>query len=401
MNMVSRVRNVPVGEIAAINPKGPGSGTLSQDDLVDFLPMSDLSEDGTMAISAQRPYSEVAKGYTAFRGGDVLLAKITPCFENNKIGLADVATDWAFGSTEFHVLRPGKDVDSRYLLHFLRQDAIRMAGEKRMTGSGGQRRVPRSFLEELPIPLPPLAEQKRIAAILDQADALRRLRRRALDHLNTLGQAIFQEMFGTLDQGSGRWPQADLAEVLVDVTNGLTRRARPGEQGKQIVLRLKDIRDGYIDFDHPSRMSLTAKEEAKYRVAPGDLLFIRVNGNPEYVGRNAVFERHSEDAYFNDHVMRVRLNTARIEPTFLSHILNSAFGKSQIAVNRKTSAGQHTINQTGLGAIHVPLPPVQLQARFADRLRKASKKAEQFNLSAAQLDRLFSSLQHRAFTGQL
>lgn len=196
MNMVARVRDVPIGEVAIINPKGPGSGTLSPDDLLDFLPMSDLSEDGTMAVSAQRPYSEVSKGYTAFRAGDVLLAKITPCFENNKIGLADVATEWAFGSTEFHVLRPGKDVDTRYLLHFLRQDAIRMAGEKRMTGSGGQRRVPKSFLEELPIPLPSLAEQKRIVAILDQADALRRLRRRALDRLNTLGQAIFQEMFG-------------------------------------------------------------------------------------------------------------------------------------------------------------------------------------------------------------
>ena len=393
MNMQPRVPSVPLGEIAEIDREGVAPELIPAG--TKYLGLEHIESGGRILAVATVDEGELASTKFRFGPKHLLFGKLRPYLA--KIALPDFE---GVCSTDILPVLPGGKLDRRYLAHFLRQPTMVDFAASRSTGANLPRLSPKS-LAEFAVPLPPLAEQKRIAAILDQADALRRLRRRALDHLNTLGQAIFQEMFGTLDQGSGRWPQADLAEVLVDVTNGLTRRARPGEQGKQIVLRLKDIRDGYIDFDHPSRMSLTAKEEAKYRVAPGDLLFIRVNGNPEYVGRNAVFERHLEDAYFNDHVMRVRLNTARIEPTFLSHILNSAFGKSQIAVNRKTSAGQHTINQTGLGAIHVPLPPVQLQARFADRLRKASKKAEQFNLSAAQLDRLFSSLQHRAFTGQL
>jgi hypothetical protein len=78
--------SVPIGEISEVNPKGPKKGELTSDFEADFLPMADLHEDGSMAVTNRRPYSEVAKGYTAFKRGDVLLAKITPCFENNKLG---------------------------------------------------------------------------------------------------------------------------------------------------------------------------------------------------------------------------------------------------------------------------------------------------------------------------
>lgn len=179
---------VALGKIAEINPRGPKPGEIAPDEVCDFVPMADVKEDGTMSVSNRRPYSEVAKGYTAFLRGDVLLAKITPCFENNKIAIARVKSGYAFGSTEFHVIRADRDrLFAPYLTYLLRQDDVRDVGEKRMTGSAGQRRVPKAFLEDLEIPLPPLEEQKRIAAILDQADALRRLRARAMDRLNVLG----------------------------------------------------------------------------------------------------------------------------------------------------------------------------------------------------------------------
>ena len=206
--------NVPLAEIAEINPRGPSAGLLQSDELVDFVPMEAVTEDGRMAPKGQRPFREVAKGYTAFQNNDVLVAKITPCFENNKITRANIRTLFAFGSTEFYVIR-GHDeqLDTKYLTFFLRQDRIRHAGERRMTGSAGQRRVPKSFLQELKIPLPPLEEQKRIAAILDKADRLRRLRQCAIDKLNTLGQAIFQEMFGDPTANNRAWPTKKLSEV--------------------------------------------------------------------------------------------------------------------------------------------------------------------------------------------
>ncbi len=86
-----------------------------------------------------RRFEEVATGHTVFRNGDLLVAKITPCFQNNKIGQAILRHEVGVGSSEFHIVRPNPDlVDARYLLHFLRQDRVRIEGEQRMTGSGGQ-----------------------------------------------------------------------------------------------------------------------------------------------------------------------------------------------------------------------------------------------------------------------
>src|SRR5207253_2857111 len=107
---------------------------------------------------------QVSKGYTFFRDGDLLLAKITPCFENGKIAQATLNHELGVGSTEFHVIRPDRmRVSDRFLLRFLRQPRIRLSGERRMTGSAGQRRVPEAFISELELPLPPLEERRRIA----------------------------------------------------------------------------------------------------------------------------------------------------------------------------------------------------------------------------------------------
>ncbi|MGI4779930.1 MAG: restriction endonuclease subunit S [Janthinobacterium lividum] len=180
-----------LSEIAWLNPLLDAK--LDANAQVAFVPMAAVSAT-TAAVETvlARPYSEVSKGYTAFKDGDVLLAKITPCFENGKIAQAQLPLPYGFGSTEFHVVRPRVAMaDARYLLHYLRQENVRTNGTRRMTGSGGQRRVPASFLSELQVPLPPLAEQRRIGAILDQAEALRAQRRAAIAQLDSLGRRFF------------------------------------------------------------------------------------------------------------------------------------------------------------------------------------------------------------------
>ncbi len=160
-----------LGAVAQINPKAP---KIAADTEVSFVGMADLNISNAQTESNfVRLFSEVSKGYTIFADRDILVAKITPCFENNKIGQARLQRGIGVGSTEFHVIRPDARLDSRYLLHFLRQDRIRRQGELRMTGSAGQRRVPADFLKQLEIPLPPLAEQRRIADLLDRSHTLR------------------------------------------------------------------------------------------------------------------------------------------------------------------------------------------------------------------------------------
>ena len=205
--------SVPLAQVAALNPRL--LKTLSDQTPISFVPMAAVSAEEAMVTSPmERPYVEVRKGYTYFESGDVLVAKITPCFENGKIAEAVLPRQYGFGSTEFHVVRPKSgQLEGRYLHYFLRQTRIRIEGERRMTGSGGQRRVPEDFLAQLVIPLPPLPEQRRIAAILDQADALRAKRREALAQLDSLTQSIFIEMLGNPVDNPNGWEVAPLGEV--------------------------------------------------------------------------------------------------------------------------------------------------------------------------------------------
>ena len=129
---------VALGEVCDFNPKTPRE--LGDDLPVSFLPMASMGEDGRVAKLETRSLGEVRKGYTFFRRDDVLAAKITPCYENNKIGIAHISTECGFASTEFHVISPDETkLDRRYLTYFIRRDGLRRLGEKRMTGSAGQK----------------------------------------------------------------------------------------------------------------------------------------------------------------------------------------------------------------------------------------------------------------------
>src|SRR5699024_10557664 len=137
---VSTARTRTLREIAQLNPR---AAQLEPEDEVAFVGMADLDDVSARTTSdTRRPYSEVSKGYTPFRNGDLLAAKITPCWQNGKIGVATLDVEHGVGSTEFHVIRPDDEVNPRYLLHFLRTPEVRETGTLRMTGSGGQRRVP-------------------------------------------------------------------------------------------------------------------------------------------------------------------------------------------------------------------------------------------------------------------
>ncbi len=122
-----------------------------------------------MDSSIQRRLDEVRRGYTAFREGDVLFAKITPCMENGKSAVAlSLSSEIGFGSTEFHVLRPHKDIDAQFLYYYVAQKSFRQFARTFMTGTAGQLRVPAAFLTKVSCPLPPTAEQHRIVAAIEQ-----------------------------------------------------------------------------------------------------------------------------------------------------------------------------------------------------------------------------------------
>ena len=158
---------VPLGETCTVNPRA-ARHAVPDDTLVTFVPMAAVdSRTGTISVREQRRLAEVANGFTAFEEGDVLFAKITPCMQNGKAAIARRLTNGiGRGSTEFYVLRPGPRILGEYIWHFVRQPRFREAAKRSFTGTAGQQRVPKSFMENASIPLPPLHEQRRIVDIL-------------------------------------------------------------------------------------------------------------------------------------------------------------------------------------------------------------------------------------------
>jgi type I restriction enzyme S subunit len=399
-------RTARLSQVADLNPVL--AETLADEDQISFVPMSAVSaETASTTTGEDRSYSDVSKGYTPFLDGDLLVAKITPCFENGKIAQARLTHRFGFGSTEFHVVRPrAGHMDARYLLHFLRQKHLRLAGERRMTGSAGQRRVPVGFLADLEVSLPSLSEQRRIADILDRADALRAKRRAALAQLDALIQSIFVDMFGdpaTNPKGWGIEPMRDLV-----------REFRYGTSNKsQLVgspaLRIPNVINGIIDLTEIKMVPVEAAEFARLRLVDGDMLFVRTNGNPDFVGRCAVFESSfaAESGFPGDqfvyasYLIRARLLLGKISPIYLREFMLGPEGRRALRSRSKTSAGQYNLNAEGLGAIAVPVPPLVIQREFVRRVTDVEVLRAVHKASLVELDALFASLQHRAFGGEL
>lgn len=161
-----------LSEVCEIRPpKGEVRERLAGDDLVSFLPMEDMGINEKFVHATQeKPLSTVQGSYTYFADGDVLLAKITPCFENGKLGIADGLTNGiGFGSSEYIVFRPDETLSKEWLYYYLSHEAFRVEGAARMSGAVGHKRVSKDFIESCPIPVPPLPEQQRIVGILDAA----------------------------------------------------------------------------------------------------------------------------------------------------------------------------------------------------------------------------------------
>ncbi|MBL8188945.1 MAG: restriction endonuclease subunit S [Acidobacteria bacterium] len=161
---------VVIDEVAEINPALPISN-LPEDTEVSFLPMKAVEEEsGFFNPAMAKKYVEVRKGYTPFVDGDVIFAKITPCMENGKAAVVNkLINGIGFGSTEFHVMRAEpRALLPQYLFFFVIQKAFRKEAQAKMTGSAGQKRVPTTFIQKSPIPIPPLAEQRRIVAKIEE-----------------------------------------------------------------------------------------------------------------------------------------------------------------------------------------------------------------------------------------
>lgn len=374
-----------LGDVCIINPKGK---SLDDDCDVSFVPMQSVSEDGTVDVTTIRKYGEVKKGFTNFQDGDILFAKITPCMENGKGCIANgLKNGMGFGSTEFHVLRPKSElVTSEWIYYLTSWPEFRKECEKNMTGSAGQKRVPKTFLENYQIDIPSLDEQDRITAQLDKVSDLIAKRRAQLDKLDLLVKARFVEMFGDVETNPMNWPTSTIGAVVDSIEagwsgNGTQREKQPGEIA---VLKVSAVTKGYFI---PSECKvLDDQENIKKYVFPqkGDLLFSRANTR-EMVGATAVISEDYPELILPDKLWKIRFIDG-INVHYMKQVLSSKSVREKFsAASTGTSGSMYNVSMDKFKQIKIPVPPADSQDNFSQFVEQTERMK---NYIASSLDKL-------------
>lgn len=292
-------------------------------------------------------------------------------------------------------------VKREYLVRALRSpSAVQHFAQCAGGTSGSMTNITQENIRQTPIRIPGLPEQRRIAAILDQADALRSQRRQALAELDTLSRAVFVEMFGEFGAGSVRWPDRPLGELMTDSTIGLVRAADEfGPDFDVPYVRMNAIgRGGAFLPDLVQRTKADLDEQKRFALKPGDLLFNTRNSR-ELVGKTALF-REQGLYVFNNNVMRIRFNDA-VHSEYVAAAFQTPFIQQELETRKAGTTSVFAIYARELKTIPMPIPPRVMQDAFAERIQAIESIKAMHRSALTESDALFSSLQYRAFTGAL
>lgn len=352
---------VKLSDVVEVNPRPPKGINSSQQ--VSFIGMASASNEGFLLNEEMRVLSDTKKGFTYFEKSDVLLAKITPCFENGKCLRANqISKPIGFGSTEFHVLRvnPVK-VDSTYLFYIVWGDRFRSFGEASMSGAAGQKRVSAEFLKEFRFPLPPLVEQKRIAAILDKADAIRRKRQQAIQLSEKFLNALFLDMFGDLVTKEG-YEESCKYKIrdLVDYIDYRGKTPKKTVSGIPLITA-KNVKKGYIDNDPNEYIPEENYEAWMTRGIPleNDVLFT----TEAPLGNVALLGKYDK-VVVGQRLIALR-SKGKVTHEFLVSLLLNPFIQGLIS-NRSSGSTVKGIRTKELYEIKLPIPEKHLQEKFSE-----------------------------------
>ena len=399
-NLPSGWRWATLSEVAVINPRRRGGIAFAPDTPVTFVPMRSVSEhSGTITLPEVKPLSEVSRGYTSFEEGDVLFAKITPCLQNGKHAIAqNLANGFGFGTTEFHVLRPNEKVTADWIHKFLRQPRVLSEATRHFRGAVGQQRVPKEFLMNLRIPLPPLTEQKRIVAILNEqiavAEAISIAAKERLEAARALHQAFSKAVFESTE--SSTWPKKAIGDICT-------------MSAKQVDPRL----DEFKDLPHVNGENMEAgtgrilylmssaelgMRSGKYLFKKGDVLYSKLR---PYLRKATTV---NFDGLCSADMYPLTPKPEEITPDFLCLILLSP-EFTQYANDESQRTRMPKLNRNQLNGWKHRIPPVDKQRSVINQLNRQKRFAEDIEkvckATVSEVEALPSHLISRAFSGEL
>ncbi|UWZ98812.1 restriction endonuclease subunit S [Vibrio splendidus] len=293
---------------------------------------------------------------------------------------------------------PNENVDSVFLYYLFKHNKPVFV----KAGSGGaQPNISGTFLKNFEIPLPPLAEQKRIAAILDKADAIRQKRKQAIDLADEFLRSVFWDMFGDPVTNPKDWEKSSLTK-FGDFKNGMNYGK--GEAGQSLYsIGVGDFKsfDRILGTATLSKIELNEMPDKSYLLEDGDLLFVRSNGNKALVGRCLTVHPENEDVTYSGFCIRYRIDSKeQLDSDFVNYCMRIPSMKHAM-LKEGQGANIQNINQKILSELMLPIPPIELQKQFASTVREFRLAQGRVIESSQSSTNLFDSLSQKAFTGEL
>ena len=326
----------------------------------------------------------------------ILLAEDGGRFDQPDRGIAYAIEGKTWVNNHAHVLRPRDNAQLRYLVRVLENYDV----TPWITGST-RAKLTKAGASKIQVPLPPLAEQKRIAGILDTADALRVKRREALAQLDTLTQSIFLDMFGDPVTNPMGWEVTTVSRIG-SVQGGLQvtskRRSLPIERP---YLRVANVFRGFLELDEIKTIRLTESELLRTSLDYEDILIVEGHGNKAEIGRCARWDGSIDQCVHQNHLIRLRCDRSKASPIYVENFINSPGGRRGLIGTSRTTSGLNTISVSKVRGSEIQLPSLHLQHRFAAIVESIERQKASQRTHLAELDTLFAALQSRAFRGDI
>ena len=256
-------------------------------------------------------------------------------------------------------------------------------------------------IQEIKIPLPPIASQRRIANILDKADEIIRKRKEAIALTEQLQKSIFLDMFGDPVINPKGWEKVKLAKIS-NIQGGLqVTKKRESNPIEVPYLRVANAYRDSLNLNQIKTIFVTQQELNKTSLKKGDILIVEGHGNKTEIGRSCVWDDSISNCVHQNHLIRVRVDDNIAESIYVSNFLNSIGGRSQLIKLGKTTSGLNTINTSNVKGIEILLPPIKIQKKYITIQETIFQYIQKLNQQQKESENLFNSLLQKAFKGEL
>ncbi|MBD8614234.1 restriction endonuclease subunit S [Pseudomonas putida] len=282
----------------------------------------------------------------------------------------------------------------KFLLHWLStDDALGQISGRKVTATISNLSL--GQIKELEVPLPSLPEQKRIAAILDKADTIRRKRQQAIQLADDFLRAVFLDMFGDPVTNPKGW-EIKLSGELFSLPPRIGTTTPVGGEGC-LVVRVGEIGKPNINFNKCGRVRLSDSELEKFALRPGDTVLARAIGSKNQLGKASFFSGYSEDVYIDSHVMRLRPDITLCNPEWFYRFISSAGGKALLQKAGGETAVQFNVNTKQASSLSIPMPPIELQNEFVVLCQEVSRTKARLERQADEVEMLFFFARSKCF----